>query len=219
MMNDICNPNKAYNELVKPTDGPISRYFNRRISIRITCFLINHNIKPQPNTITLLTTLIGLLTAITTYLNPLIGGFLVEITSILDGIDGEIARLTGKVSRYGAFLDAMLDRIVDISILTTGSLYLLDILEPKSALIIASWLISSSILVSYLHARGEASLNTNLQLLGFRIYAGRDVRLFLYSIALILYVFQPLIYLSLTIIIALLSTIYIFCKIIVARKL
>ncbi|RLG81734.1 MAG: CDP-alcohol phosphatidyltransferase family protein, partial [Thermoprotei archaeon] len=116
------------------------------------------------------------------YYNPLIGGILVEVASILDGIDGEIARLTKKSSRFGAFLDSVLDRFVDIAVLTAGSSYLLSILAPDKALLIASWLISSSLMVSFLHARGEASLGTNLRQIGASPYATRDVRLFLYSI-------------------------------------
>ncbi len=212
-----CRPSEIYAELVKPTDGPVSRYINRRISLIITCFLINHGFKPSPNKITLFTAFTGLLSAIIVYLNPLIGGLFVEFASIIDGVDGEIARLTGKTSKYGAFLDSMLDRLVDLSILIASSTYLLMIIEPKIALIIATWFTGSSILVSYIHARGEASLSKNLQLIGYRLYAGRDVRLFLVSIALIIYVFQPYIYLSIILFTAILSTIYVLYKIIAAK--
>ena len=217
-MKDTCQPSRVFHELVKPSDGPVSRYINRRVSLTITCFLVNRGITPSPNKLTVLSTIFGFITAIVVYYNPLIGGILVEVASILDGIDGEIARLTKKSSRFGAFLDSVLDRFVDIAVLTAGSPYLLSILAPDKALLIASWLISSSLMVSFLHARGEASLGTNLRQIGASPYATRDVRLFLYSIALILYDFNPCMYLILVVIIAVLSTAYVIHRILVAYR-
>ena len=48
--------------------------------------------------------------------------------SIIDGVDGDLARLTGKGSPFGAFLDAVIDRYADGSammglILWTATLY------------------------------------------------------------------------------------------------
>ena len=217
MMREQCRVSEVYDKLVKPWDGPVSRYINRRISLTITCFLINHNIIPSPNLVTIVTTLIGLFSALTILYNPILGGILVELASILDGVDGEIARLTGRTSRYGAFLDSMLDRIVDVAVIMASSIYLLGILSPLYSQTLSLWFLSSSILVSYLHARGEASLSKNLQLIGFKIYAGRDVRLFLLSIALIVYPFSHVLFLALILFLTILQTIYIIYKIIVAK--
>jgi phosphatidylglycerophosphate synthase len=216
-MSERCRASDVYARLVKPWDGPVSKYINRRVSLNITCFLINHNIRPSPHRITLFTTLIGILSALVILYNPVIGGVLVEFTSILDGVDGEIARLTGRTSRYGAFLDSMLDRIVDVTIISTTSYFLLEILDPVEALYLSLWLLSSSILVSYMHARGEASLNKNLQLIGWKIYAGRDVRLFLISLALIIYPFSRITFFSIIVFLSILQSIYVGYKIIVAH--
>lgn len=217
MMKEQCRVSNVYNKLVKPWDGPVSRYINRRISLTITCFLINHGITPSPNIVTVITTLIGLFSALTIVYNPLIGGFLVELSSILDGVDGEIARLTNRTSRYGAFLDSLLDRIVDIAVITASSIYLLSILPPIYSQLLSLWFLGSSILVSYLHARGEASLSTNLQLIGIKIYASRDVRLFLLALALILYCFIPILFHIIILFLSILQTIYVVYKIIIAK--
>ena len=218
MMRETCRASEVYDKLVKPWDGPVSRYINRRVSLRITCFLINHNIIPSPNLITIITTFIGLFSALVVLYNPVLGGILVELASILDGVDGEIARLTGKTSKYGAFLDSMLDRIVDIAVITASTTYLFETLNPTYSHVLAMWFLSSSLLVSYMHARGEASLSVNLQLVGFKIYAGRDVRLFLLAIALITYLFSKAAYLAIILFLSMLQTIYVIYKMIVARR-
>lgn len=218
MTREPCRASEVYGKIIKPWDGPVSSYINRHISLRITCFLINHNIIPSPNLVTIITTLFGLFSALIVLYNPLLGGILVEMASILDGVDGEIARLTGKTSRYGAFLDSMLDRIVDVAVITVSTTYLLEVLDPICSQTIAMWFLSSSLLVSYMHARGEASLSTNLQLVGLKIYAGRDVRLFLISIALIVYVFSKTTYLAIILFLSNLQTIYVLYKIMAAKR-
>jgi len=105
--------------LIKPTDGFISRVLNRPISLRISKRLVNSNI--SPNTITLISFGISLLSAVLlamgSYIMTLIGGILVQINSIVDGCDGEVARLKLRATEYGAWLDAVLDRYSDAFIL------------------------------------------------------------------------------------------------------
>jgi phosphatidylglycerophosphate synthase len=40
-------------------------------------------------------------------------GLLAAVAQVLDGVDGQFARLTGQESRAGAFLDSVLDRYTD----------------------------------------------------------------------------------------------------------
>tara|TARA_B100000214_G_scaffold374556_1_gene357676 strand:- start:1263 stop:1931 length:669 start_codon:yes stop_codon:yes gene_type:complete len=44
----------------------------------------------------------------------LVGLLMVAFASLLDGLDGTVARMHNKVSRYGDFLDHTIDRVVDI---------------------------------------------------------------------------------------------------------
>jgi CDP-L-myo-inositol myo-inositolphosphotransferase len=101
--------------LVKITDGLVSKYLNRPISIRLSSYLVNTNL--TPNMISFFSFLLCCVSAIFyilgTYLNVLIGGILAQISSIIDGCDGEIARLKFQESEYGAWFDAVLDRYVD----------------------------------------------------------------------------------------------------------
>ena len=47
-----------------------------------------------------------------------------RLASVLDGSDGEVARLTYRSSPYGAFLDAVLDRAADGILFTGAAIYL-----------------------------------------------------------------------------------------------
>jgi CDP-diacylglycerol--glycerol-3-phosphate 3-phosphatidyltransferase len=41
------------------------------------------------------------------------GGLLVLVLVLSDGLDGQLARISGQSSTYGAFLDSSLDRVAD----------------------------------------------------------------------------------------------------------
>lgn len=101
--------------LKKSTDGPISRYINRRISTRISRYLVNTNI--TPNQISILSFFITIVAALFIsykgFISIILGGILAQIASIIDGCDGEIARLRFEESDFGAWFDAVLDRYGD----------------------------------------------------------------------------------------------------------
>ncbi len=103
--------NKLLTNLKKTSDGPVSRYLNRPISIKISKYLSKTNIKPD--TISYVTFIIALLSAIFfsfgTPVFNFIAGLVAQFTSVLDGCDGEIARLKFSGSYYGDFLDAAID--------------------------------------------------------------------------------------------------------------
>ena len=82
---------------------------------------------------------------------------LLLLTSGIDGIDGTLARRTGRVSAFGAFLDSSLDRISEILVY----LGLLLFVESGHGAAAAppAWLVylalTGSVMVSYLRARSE----------------------------------------------------------------
>lgn len=98
--------------LVPPKDGFISRTINRKFSLRITKLLASTKI--TPNQITVCSFLIAALSAVSfVVISPLLGGLLAQLSSILDGVDGEIARLKFLKSKYGELFDSLLDRYAD----------------------------------------------------------------------------------------------------------
>lgn len=103
----------------KPSeDGFISHHLNRRLSRRISGLLARTFL--TPNTITVLSFLICLcgafLFSLGRYFWTLLAGLLVQIASVVDGCDGEVARLKFLSSPFGAWFDTVLDRYVDVAI-------------------------------------------------------------------------------------------------------
>jgi 1L-myo-inositol 1-phosphate cytidylyltransferase / CDP-L-myo-inositol myo-inositolphosphotransferase len=99
--------------LAKSSDGFISRHINRPISIAVSRFLARWGVRP--NTITTVVSLISLLGAgLAATAEPAllaVGGLLFQIASILDGCDGEVARLKFQGSRWGAWYDTLSDNV------------------------------------------------------------------------------------------------------------
>jgi len=103
----------------KPSDGPVSRHFNRPLSMRISRQLVKYPI--TPNQISLFSFLCAMLAAglfsLASYPTLLLGGLLAQFVSVIDGCDGEVARLKFRNSHYGGWLDAVLDRYADAALL------------------------------------------------------------------------------------------------------
>jgi uncharacterized protein (TIRG00374 family) len=96
--------------LVKPTDGIYAR-LNRKISIPISRQLIKFPI--TPNMVSIFTLGVGIASAgffaYGGYWSTLLGAFLCLFASILDGSDGEVARLKLQESDFGCWLETMCD--------------------------------------------------------------------------------------------------------------
>ena len=97
----------------KETDGFFSRNFNRPISTFLTRHLLKFNVSPME--ISLVVLFVGLLSGWIEgkggYRNAVLGAFLFELASIIDGCDGENARLTFRISKFGGTLDVAGDAL------------------------------------------------------------------------------------------------------------
>jgi phosphatidylglycerophosphate synthase len=95
-----------------------------------------------------------------------VGGLLAAVAQILDGVDGQVARLTDKVSSEGAFLDSVLDRYMDFSLLFGILLHCLRysggvglggvILSPGWLIVLTGLAAAGCSQVSYATARAES---------------------------------------------------------------
>jgi len=79
-----------------------------------------------------------------------IGGVLVLVAGWFDIVDGAVARVTGRTSRQGAFLDSTLDRVAEVAVFAG---MLLGGYSPAILVLLA---LSFSLLVSYTRAKGDA---------------------------------------------------------------
>ncbi|WP_460125516.1 CDP-alcohol phosphatidyltransferase family protein [Stetteria hydrogenophila] len=176
------------------TEGPVSRLINRRVSGRITGFILNRGLPLTPNQVSLIAFATALAAAALIDRGELlIGGVLVELSSILDGVDGELARALGLASRRGAFLDTVLDRYADIAIYLATLHHLLEsrAASPEAAALLAFAAVTGDLMVSYIHARGQMDLGVHPASQGpLDSAASRDVRLF--TLALLIAAGQPL---------------------------
>ena len=104
--------------LIKDTDGFMARHVDRRISLQISRRLADSAVTPTQ--ITMISIVIGLCGA-AFFLSPLwywqtVGALLVLLHSIVDGCDGELARLKFQESRYGGMLDFWGDNVVHVAL-------------------------------------------------------------------------------------------------------
>jgi len=103
-------------------DGVIARRLNRPLSRRITERLLGHDVKPwQISVSVFLLTLAGGLAFALGYAPA--GGLLAQTASILDGVDGELARVRYQDSPFGGVYDAILDRVGDAALIGGMTLY------------------------------------------------------------------------------------------------
>ena len=165
----------------KKGDGLVSRYINRRISGAITDFIVKRGIPITPNMMTAISTIIGIVGGILLPLIPPLGGLLVQTSSILDGVDGELARALNRQSKRGGFIDTVLDRIVDaVVIYGAWMATFLSSLGLWAAL-------TGSLMVSYVHSVVRQFFGIDASDLGIPKFASRDVRLFIIFLGSLFY--------------------------------
>lgn len=181
----------------KPSDGPIARYINRPISTRITRLIIRITDKVTPNQITVIAFALGIFSGLAYLISsPIIAGILVQFSSIFDGVDGEIARALHKESKFGAFVDSILDRLVDGCVLICISIYLLrtSSINIEILMLVALLALLGNVLVSYVRGKMEQFFGEAMKQVKQTNIATRDVRLFLIFLGSVLgYIFETLV--------------------------
>jgi phosphatidylglycerophosphate synthase len=101
----------------KATDGWVSRHWNRPVSRAISAVLLSLGLAASHASI--LTLLLGFITAaiamLPGYTAMVWTGVLFQLASILDGVDGEMARATLTESEEGARLDTIVDQLTYVT--------------------------------------------------------------------------------------------------------
>lgn len=106
------------------------------------------------------------------------GAWVIGLGSLLDGLDGAVARASGRVSAKGAFLDAAFDRVGEIATFGGLAFYLAGDARLLLLIVLA---VGGAMLVPYMRAKAEAE--------GFEGQGGlmgRTERLILFCAGLIL---------------------------------
>ncbi|TCO42287.1 choline kinase [Kribbella antiqua] len=155
----------------KPTDGVVARVLNRRISGPITRLLLRTGVVPEVATVlAFVVTLVaaGLVATSNTWL-MIAGGLGILLGSALGGVDGELARISGRTTRLGATL---LGRYAELAVVLA---FVLAAGSTRTAWIWGFAAAAGCLLISYIHAVGR---DTDVRLL-FR----REFRLLIFAVA------------------------------------
>lgn len=120
----------------------------------------------SPNVITLLGFLLSAATAVVLANGHFfVGGLLVLFSGAFDLLDGALARVTGRVTKFGAILDSTLDRLSEAALFFGLLVFYLSRASQLEVILIYVTLVAS-LLVSYLRARAEgAGLNCEMGLM------------------------------------------------------
>ena len=89
----------------------------------------------------------------------ILGGILLLVSGFFDMVDGQVARVTGKTSKKGGYLDSMFDKIAEVAIFL--GILVGGYAEPYLVFLA----ITLSLLVSYARAKSDA-INVKLQGVG-----------------------------------------------------
>lgn len=108
-----------------------------------------------PNAITVIGLLLNLLVALVIASGSLVaGGVLVLFANLFDMLDGAVARVSGKGSKFGAFFDSTLDRYAEAVVYLGVGAWLYS--QGDGTTLLAAYLgIIGSLMVSYTRARAE----------------------------------------------------------------
>ena len=203
-----------YQKLIKPSDGLISRYINRRFSIGVfTPLLLKLHKGITPNQVSILSFILGALSSLFFVIgNAVTGAVLIQISSIVDGCDGEVARLKYMESRLGDFFDAVLDRYADGFILLGILYYLLTEIgsqrilglywSPPVICVIVIFAIIGHLMVSYTSAKAVVDFGYRYRGRWIAAGRGRDIRLFQLFVGGLMTYFHPIFALLAVLIIA-----------------
>jgi len=120
---DFIEARKLAIEVIRTgSGGAIAQNVNKRISIPVSLLLAR--LRVLPNVITVANFFLGALSIVLIawggHMQQAAGGILVQLCSIIDGCDGEVARMTTRFSRLGGLLDTLSDQMLAVALITVS---------------------------------------------------------------------------------------------------
>lgn len=116
--------------------------------------IIARRVPLSPNAVTIIGFFITGIAAVSIPFNLLLGGFLIILGGLFDTLDGVMARVTNRSTKFGAFLDSTLDRYSDSFIFMAIAWYFFR--EGNNAGVLFSLgSLVGALLISYARARAE----------------------------------------------------------------
>jgi phosphatidylglycerophosphate synthase len=111
-----------FQSLKKAQDGIVARTFNRPLSLPVSRILANFSL--TPNQLSVINGFLAIFSAfflmfghsllgLSFYISGALGGLFIQMCSIYDGCDGEIARVKYQYTHFGDWLDTIIDDITN----------------------------------------------------------------------------------------------------------
>ena len=171
--------------MAEPQEGLVSRRLNRRLSRPLARLLARTPATPNQVSLASFAIAMGAMGLFLTGHNVW-GGVAAQASSVVDGADGDLARLKKMATRFGGYFDAVLDRYADVAILG-GLAYWAYASEDASLRMVWTFgllALSGALVLSYTRARAEASLGLSFEGPA-KSLASRDARLLVVMIGAI----------------------------------
>jgi len=157
----------------KPSDRFILKFIKIYIAAPVSILVVRRIPKVRPAVFTFASSGIGIGAGVAFGLGfAWLGALMAACAQIMDGVDGQVARLTGRVSSEGALLDSIMDRFMDFALLFGLLFHCLrytagigsggGILAPGWVVLIAALATAGSSQISYFTARA-ASLDLDFK--------------------------------------------------------
>jgi phosphatidylglycerophosphate synthase len=142
----------------KPSDRFILKWIKIHLSARITQKILPWS-RLDPWMITVFSAVLGTAAGVVFACGwAWFAGCIAAGSQVLDGVDGQLARLTGRQTNAGAFWDSLLDRYTDGSMVIGLTVYLFQLPAPLPfwlLLALGAVALIGSNLISYSSARAE----------------------------------------------------------------
>ena len=178
-----------YPTLAKPeSDGFYCYHIQRRISAWFSVRLAG---RMEANAATGLDLILGVAAATLVLLDHWLWGVvMIQLFGIFSCVDGEIARIQGRSSRIGDFLDTLTDRVVELLLVGAIAFSLRDRVDSASALAASFALLGGVFLLTtssekFRSAWQRGYPKRRLEKLFSLFCAGSDTRLLMLSIGLV----------------------------------
>jgi phosphatidylglycerophosphate synthase len=154
----------------KPSDRFVLKFIKLYLSAPISARVARYAPNARPALFTFTACGTGILAGIVFGLgSAFTGAILAACAQVLDGVDGQVARLTQRSSLKGAMLDSFMDRYMDFALIFGLFFYCIRLSCGESGILSTGWLVlitalaaAGSSQISYTTARA-ASLNLDFK--------------------------------------------------------
>jgi len=154
-----------------------------RMWLRAAFWCSSPFIRFGPNAVTFFGALVMLLTIPLAHTRPICAAVAMPLIGLIDNIDGIVAVRSQRVSRYGAFLDSVVDRLVDIACVGL-------IISFGAPITLAILAVMTTLLLEYIRARASSLGATDVGVISIAEKPTRVILTFMTLLCIALFPFD-----------------------------